>query len=153
MNYTRAHLDSNGGATHFNGTFTDFITETIECAPLQGELYLVDRLLVFNMLISFTTGQPSGNWIKTTTRHSDGRRSMQALHDHFAGEGNQYLNIFEADCFKESLHYKSERAIALSRNVKRCSTSMTRKVNLCLKRKGFDSTRTCNSRSRLSKLV
>ena len=122
VNYTRAHLGSNGiplayvireeEAPKINDTFSDFVTETIACAPLSGEFYLADRLVVFNMLTSFTTGQPSGDWIKTTARHSDGRRSMQALRDHFAGEGNQSRNIAEADRLKESVHYKSERSMA-----------------------------------------
>lgn len=130
INYTRAHLGSNGiplayvirenEAPNTDGTFTDFITETIECAPLEGEFYLADRLLVFNMLISFTTGLPSGDWIKNTTKHSDGRRSMQALRDHFAGEGNQSRNISEADRLKESLHYKSERAMAFETFLTQC---------------------------------
>ena len=130
INYTRAHLGSNGiplayvirenEAPNTNATFTDFITETIECAPLNGEFYLADRLVVFNMLISFTTGEPSGDWIKTTTRHSDGRRSMQALRDHFSGEGNQSRNISEADRLKESLHYKSERAMAFETFLTQC---------------------------------
>ena len=130
INYTRAHLGSNGiplayvirknDAPNIKGKFTDFITETIECAPLRGEYYLADRLLVFNMLISFTTGQPSGDWIKNTTRHSDGRRSMQAIRDHFAGEGNQFRNISEADRLHESLHYKSERAMSFETFLTQC---------------------------------
>ena len=35
-----------------NGTFSDFITETIEYAPLTEEYYLADRQAVFNMLIN-----------------------------------------------------------------------------------------------------
>ena len=130
INYTRAHLGSNGiplayvirenEAPNINEKFPDFITETIECAPLSGEFYLADRLVVFNMLISFTTGQPSNDWIKTTTRHSDGRRSMQALRAHFAGEGNQSRNISEAARLKESLHYKSERAMAFETFLTQC---------------------------------
>ena len=130
VNYTRAHLGSNGiplayviredDAPLINGTFPDFITETIECAPLSGEFYLADRLVVFNMLISFTTGQPSGDWIKSANKHADGRRSMKALRDHFAGEGNQSRNISEADRLKESLHYKSERAMAFETFLTQC---------------------------------
>ena len=116
INYARTHMGANGiplsyviredDAPKINGTFTDFISQTIDCAPLSGEFYLADRLSVFNMLVSFTTGQPSGDWIKSTVRHTDGRRSMKALRDHFAGEGNATRNISEADRLKESLHYK-----------------------------------------------
>ena len=52
-------------APNLDGEFPDFISRIIRCAPLSGGefYYLVDRLTVFNMLVSFTTGQPSGDWI------------------------------------------------------------------------------------------
>ena len=130
INYARTHMGANGiplsyviredDAPKINGTFTDFISQTIDCAPLSGEYYLADRLSVFNMLVSFTTGQPSGDWIKSTVRHTDGRRSMKALRDHFAGEGNATRNISEADRLKESLHYKNERAMAFETFLTQC---------------------------------
>ena len=40
--------------------------------PLEGEYYSDDRMSVFNIVVSFTTGQPSGDWIKTTTKRSYG---------------------------------------------------------------------------------
>jgi len=65
-NYYWAHIGSNGipfsyvirknNAPNITGTFSDFITETIECAPLTGEFYLADRQAIFNILISFTMG-------------------------------------------------------------------------------------------------
>ena len=72
------------------------------------------------MLTSFTTGQPSGDWIKSTARHSDGRRSMKQLRDHFSGEGNATRNIAEADRLKETLHYKSERAMPFETFLTQC---------------------------------
>lgn len=129
-NYCRAHIGSNGiplsyvirenDEPNIGGGFNDFITETIECAPLSGEYYLADRQTVFNMLVSFTTGQPSGDWIKSTTRHADGRRSMKQLRDHFSGEGNATRNIAEADRLKETLHYKSERAMPFETFLTQC---------------------------------
>ena len=86
-----------------NGTYPDFISKSIAYAPLSGEFSLVDTLQVFNMLISFTTDLPSSDWIKPTLRHNDGRRSMQALQNHFSGEGNASRNIAEADRLKASL--------------------------------------------------
>ena len=88
-NYCRAHIGANGvplsyvirqnDAPDTTGTHTDFISRTIACAPLSGDYYESDRLAVFNLIVSFTTGQPSGDWIKTTLNYSDGRRSMKAL--------------------------------------------------------------------------
>ena len=130
VNYTRIHLGANGvplayvirpnEAPTIDGTFPDFLSQTIECAPLNGEYYQADRLSVFNMLISFTTGQPSGDWIKSTVRHQDGRRSMQALRTHFAGAGNASRNKAEADRLYKSLHYKSERAMAFETFLTQC---------------------------------
>ena len=70
----------------------------------NGEYFEADKLTVFNIIIAFTTGQPSGDWVKATHRYADGRRSMKALRDPFAGEGNATRNISEADRLKESLH-------------------------------------------------
>lgn len=121
-NYTRCSIGSNGiplnyvirenDAPDHTTIHPDFVTETIACAPLNGEYYDADKLSVFNMLVSFTTGQPSGDWIKNTVKFADGRRSMAALRAHFAGEGNATRNVAEADRLKESLHYKSEKAMA-----------------------------------------
>ena len=120
-NYLRAQIGANGIPLSYvireeetpetGTTYPDFISETIARAPLNGEFYEADRMAVFNALISFTTDQPSGDWIKNTTKHNDGRRSMKALRNHFAGEGNASRNVAEADRLKENLHYKSERAM------------------------------------------
>ena len=121
-NYLRCHIGALGVPLSYvirkndnpdtNGNFTDFISCTIACAPLKGEYFNADKITVFNMIVSFTTGQPSGDWIKDTLKHSDGRRSMEALRTHFAGEGNASRTIADADRLKEQLHYKSERAMA-----------------------------------------
>ena len=130
INYTRAHMGAAGvplsyvirenDAPDLNGDFTDFIARSIACAPLHGEYYDADRLTVFNMIISFTTGQPSGDWVKNTVRYADGRRSMQALRDHFGGAGNATRNKAEADRLKEGLHYKSERSMAFETFLTQC---------------------------------
>ena len=130
INYTRSHIGANGIPLSYvireneepdrDCEYPDFINRTIGCAPLAGEYYDADRLTVFNMIISFTTGQPSGDWVKVTIRYSDGRRSMAALRSHFAGEGNVSRNISEADRLKESLHYKSERAMAFETFLTQC---------------------------------
>ena len=129
-NYCQAHIGAAGiplsyvirenDAPDTDGTYTDFLSKTIACAPLEGEYYQSDRLNVFNMLVSFTTGQPSGDWIKTTPRDSNGRRSMKALRDHFAGKGNATRNKAEADRLYSDLHYKSERAMPFETFLTNC---------------------------------
>ena len=74
-------------------SFTNFTSRTIACVPLSGVHYEADRYSVFQQLLSFTTGHPSEDWIKSTRRYADGRRSMKALRDHFLGEGNVTKSI------------------------------------------------------------
>ena len=130
VNYCRCRIGANGIPLSYvirenddpntTGEFNDFVTQTIECAPLSGEYYKADSLTVFNMIVSFTTGQPSGDWIKSTIRYSNGRRSMQALRNHFAGEGNATRNLSTADRLKESLHYRSERSMTFETFLTQC---------------------------------
>ena len=130
INYTRTHLGVNGVPLAYvirenenpdnDRTFPDFITRTIACAPLNGEYYDADKLAVFNMIVSFTTGQPSGDWVKNTFKYSCGRRSIIALRNHFAGEGNATRQMAEADRLFTSLHYKSERAMAFETFLTQC---------------------------------
>ena len=98
---------------------------------MTGEYYEADKLTVFNIILAFTTGQTSGEWMKSTHCYSDGRRSMKALRDHFAGEGNPTCNIYEADRMKESLHYKSERALTFENFLTQCQ-----KMYLIYEKKG-----------------
>ena len=61
------------------GPHANFTEECIACAPLRGVGYDSDRSAVHQALVSFTTGQPSENWIKAIHRYKDGRRSMMKL--------------------------------------------------------------------------
>ena len=72
------------------------------------------------MIISFTTGQPSSDWIKPTLKYKYGRRSMKALLYHFSGEGNASRNKADADRLKETLHYKNERAMTFEIFLTQC---------------------------------
>ena len=92
--------------------YASFLDETIYCAPLSGSYFDADKQVVHQALISFTAGQPSEDWLKGTARYKDGRRSMQALRNHFSGEGNATRQIAEADRMKKSLHYKNEKSLS-----------------------------------------
>ena len=70
--------------------------------------------------MSFTTGYPSEHWIKDVARYRNGRRSLKALRDHFAGEGNQTRRIAEAERLRDSLFYKSERALSFENFLSKC---------------------------------
>jgi hypothetical protein len=102
------------------GPHTIFTEECIACAPLSGVAHEADRSRVHQSLISFTTGQPSEHWIKSCNRYKDGRRSMTALKDYFSGKDNATRRIAEADCFKETIHYKNERSLPFETFLTKC---------------------------------
>ena len=102
------------------GPHANFTEECIACAPLTGVAYDSDRSAFHQALVSFTTGQPSENWIKAINRHKDGRRSMTALRNHFSGEGNVTRRIAEADRYKDTLHYKNERSLPFETFLTKC---------------------------------
>ena len=45
---------------------------------------------------------------------------MKALRNHFAGEGNAFRNMAEADRLKENLLYKNERAMTFEAFLTNC---------------------------------
>ena len=130
VNYLRLHLGSSGVPLSYvirenenpdtTTVHTEFINKTVACAPLNGEYYDADKLTVFNFIVSFTTGQPSGDWVKDSIKHSNGRRSMKALRDHFLGEGNATRSLASAEELRASLHYKNERSMAFETFLTQC---------------------------------
>lgn len=130
INYLRLHLGSSGIPLSYvirendlpdtTTVFTDFIQQTVANAPLNGEHFEADKLTVFNFIVSFTTGKNSGDWVKPTVRHQNGRTSMSALRDHFLGEGNVTRSLTEAERLRESLHYKNERSMPFETFLTQC---------------------------------
>jgi hypothetical protein len=108
VNYLRLYQGANGIPLSYiicanddpdtNGIWnqTDFIRETIACAPLSGEYFNTDKLTVYNLIISFTTGQPSGDWVKKTEKDQDNA----------IGQMNGWEKLSSAD---KHLVYKQER--------------------------------------------
>ena len=84
----------------------------VYCAPLSGSYYNADNKTVHQLLLLFTKGQPSKDRIKGVSRYKDERRYMQALRDHFPGEGKYTRRILEAERMKKSLHHKNERSLS-----------------------------------------
>ena len=114
VNYARYHTGASGvplayvireyEETDINFEHLDLINKTVACAPLEGEYYIDERMSVFNMVVSFTAEQPSGDWIKTTMKHPY-RKSMETLCRNFSGEANATRNLVEAEWLNESLNY------------------------------------------------
>lgn len=129
-NYLRLHLGASGIPLSYvirdndtpdnSADKSDFINKSIARAPLNGEYYDADKLTVFNFIVSYTTGQPSGDWVKNTIKHSNGRKSMKALRDHFLGEGNATRSLATAEGLRETLHYKNERSMPFETFLTQC---------------------------------
>jgi len=65
-----------------------FIQECIACAPLQGVAFEADARQVHHLAMASVQGETSEQWIKHLKKHQNGRMDLQALSDHFQGEGN-----------------------------------------------------------------
>ena len=130
VNYLRLHLGPSGVPLSYvirendepdvTTVYPEFISKTIACSPLSGEYFDADKLTVYNFIVSFTTGQPSGDWVKDSARYCNGRRSMKALRDHFLGEGNATRSLALAEGLRSSLHYKNERSMAFETFLTQC---------------------------------
>ena len=92
-------------------TFTDFNDRAIACAPLTGPAFEADKRRVHQLLVAFTKGNPSEDWIKDSRSKRNGREDMKLLPAHFAGEGNATRRIAVAERLRDTLFYKNERSL------------------------------------------
>ena len=91
-----------------------FVQKCIACAPLNGPHFEADARRVHQLITSFVQGETSEQWIKMNAQKQNGRRDWLALSAHYKGEGNTSCRIAEADRLRDTLHYKSERALAFT---------------------------------------
>ena len=95
----------------------DIQAEMIACPPLHRAHVRADTRCIHQLLKNYLvaeTAETADQWIKGLEVHSDGRRNMMALREHYSGEGNVSRCIATAERMRESLHYKSERSLAFS---------------------------------------
>ena len=64
--------------------------------------------------MNFLVAESAEQWIKYLTPRVNGRCDMEALHNHYRGEGNTSRRIAMAEKLRESLHYKSEHSLPFS---------------------------------------
>ena len=95
--------------------YSSLTDRMIARASLQGQFFVADAKRVHNLLLGFLQGENTENWIRSVARYQDGRRDMEALRRHYAGEGNSTRRIADAKQIQQSLHYKSERALSFSK--------------------------------------
>ena len=97
--------------TNFEG---DFVAHSIACAPLNNATFHADARKVHQLLMNFLVAESAEQWIKNLAPRVNGRLDMEALHNHYGGEGNASRCIATAEKLRETLHYKSKRSMPFS---------------------------------------
>jgi hypothetical protein len=94
--------------------YGNFNEQAVACAPLAGPTFQADGRKVHQLIKSFLQTETAEQWIKPIARHQDGRKDMQALRNHYSGEGKTSRRIAVAERLRDSLHYKNEKSLAFS---------------------------------------
>ena len=97
--------------TNFEG---DFVAHSIACAPLNNATFRADARKVHQLLMNFLVAESAEQWIKNLAPRANGHLDMEALRNHYGGEGNASRRIATAEKLCETLHYKSERSMPFS---------------------------------------
>lgn len=92
-------------------SYDSFTEQAIACAPMTGPRFEADARKVHQVILACVEGESSEAWIKTIKRYLNGRRDWIALKKHYEGAGNTTRRIAEADRLRDTLFYKSERAL------------------------------------------
>ena len=70
------------------GELTNFIDNKIAYYALKGNYYQADLHIVHQELVLLPTGEQLYDWNKANLRYMDGKRSMKAPRNNFAGKFN-----------------------------------------------------------------
>ena len=92
----------------------DFVAHSIACAPLDKASFRANARKVHQLLMNFLVAELAEQWIKDLAPRVNGRLDMEALHNHYGGEGNASRRITMAEKLCDSLHYKSEDSLPFS---------------------------------------
>jgi hypothetical protein len=94
--------------------YGSFNEQAVACAPLEGPTFQADARKVHQLIKSFLQTETAEQWIKPIARRQSGREDMQALRNHYSGEGKTSRRIAVAERLRDSLHYKNEKSLAFS---------------------------------------
>ena len=108
LSYVIREREEGDGDDH---TESDFIEKCVLCAPLNGAHYEADKRQVHQLIYGLVQGETAESWIKKLRTKNDGRRDYMALVAHYSGEGNTNRRLATADHLRDTLHYKSQRAV------------------------------------------
>ena len=92
----------------------DFTQEMISCASLRGANFCADSRKVHQLLKNYLVAESAEQWIHDIEHLNNGQCDMEALHNHYQGEGNASRRIATTEKLKETLHYKSECSLTFT---------------------------------------
>ena len=92
----------------------DFVAHSIACMPLDNASFPANARKVHQLLMNFLVAESAEQWIKDLASCVNGRCDMEALHNHYGGEGNASRRIATAEKLRDSLDYKSECSLPFS---------------------------------------
>ena len=95
-------------------TYESFNEQAIACSPLTGAVFQADARKVHQLIKSFLQTETAEQWVKPIAKKQNGRADMEALRNHYSGEGNTSRRIAVAERIRDTLFYKSERAMQFS---------------------------------------
>ena len=101
----------NDAPDHETDFGNDFTACSIACAPLDDSSFRANARKVHQLLMNFLVAESAEQWMKDLTPRVNGRCDMEALRNHYGGEGNASRRIATAEKLRESLHYKNEHSL------------------------------------------
>ena len=104
----------NAAPNHETDFGNDFIACSIAYAPLDDASLRANARKAHQLLMNFLVAESMEQWTKDLAPRVNGRRDMEALRNHYGGEGNASRRMATAEKLRESLHYKSERSLPFS---------------------------------------
>ena len=107
-------IRENAAPDHETDFGNDFVACSIACEPLDNASFQVDTRKVHQLLMNFLVAELAEQWIKDLAPHVNGRHDMEALCNHYGGEGNVSRRIAMAEKLCDSLYYKSEHSLPFS---------------------------------------
>ena len=107
-------IRENAAPNHEMDFDNDFTACSIAYASLDDTSFRADARKVHQLLMNFLGAELAEQWTKDLTPCVNGRRDMEALHNHYAGMGNTSRRIATAEKLRESLHCKSECSLPFS---------------------------------------
>ena len=97
-----------------DAVYESFNEQAVACSPLTGAVFQADAWKVHQLIKSFLQTETAKQWVKPIAKKQNGRSDMEALRNHYSGEGNTSRRIAVAERIRDSLFYKNERSMQFS---------------------------------------